>query len=108
MCKALVEQVKAGEAVHIYDAYNCFAMDTITTFCFARSMDCLKEPGFKAPLLLSLRAAQALHPVVKHIPPFKLLSKFPDVLVTFFDPGMKAVIGWRNVSIPLYALHTSQ
>lgn len=97
MSEHIVEHAKADEAVHIFNAYNCFAMDTITTFCFARSMKCLKEPGFKAPMLRAMHDALALYPVVKHMPLFKLFLKLPDAFVTFLNPGMKPVMDFRRV-----------
>lgn len=98
MSERMVDQIKAGKAVHIFDAYNCFAMDTITTFCFARSMKCLKEPSFKAPMLHAMHDALALYPVIKHIPFFKLFLKLPETFITFLNPGMKPVMDFRRVS----------
>ncbi|KAJ3527813.1 hypothetical protein NM688_g8076 [Phlebia brevispora] len=88
----MIEQCELGEVINVFDAYNCFTMDTITAFCFARSMECLKAPSFRAPMLVAMHDAQKYHPTVKHFPAFRLLMALPESLVTRLNPSMGGMI----------------
>ena len=47
-------------------------MDTITSFCFAKSVDALAEPDFKAPIIEAMEASLPAFIIFKH---FSLIRK---------------------------------
>lgn len=47
---------------------RCFAVDTTTSVCFARSVDALGEPEFKAPIVEAMEEAPAHLVLFKHFP----------------------------------------
>lgn len=47
-------------------------MDTITSFCFAKSVDALAEPDFKAPIIEAMEASLSAFVLFKH---FSLIRK---------------------------------
>lgn len=47
-------------------------MDTITSFCFAKSVDAISEPDFKAPIIEAMEASLPAFVIFKH---FSLIRK---------------------------------
>jgi len=68
-------------------------MDTITSFCFAKSVDALGAPDFKAPIVEAMEAARPGFPVFKH---FSFVRKTvlgkPPWLNVILNPAMAGLI----------------
>jgi hypothetical protein len=62
----------AGESSDLFFGLRCFTMDTITSFCFAKSVDALGEPDFKAPIIEAMEASLPAFVLFKH---FSLIRK---------------------------------
>lgn len=50
MCTAMQDLHSQGKSTNIQRAFRCVSVDTITSFCFAKSLNALKEPEFRAPV----------------------------------------------------------
>lgn len=72
LCKILAINNRAGKSSDLFFGLRCFTMDTITYFCFAKSVDALAEPDFKAPIIEAMEASLPAFIVFKH---FSLIRK---------------------------------
>ncbi|OBT92925.1 hypothetical protein VE01_08929 [Pseudogymnoascus verrucosus] len=72
LCKILAINNAAGKSSDLFFGLRCFTMDTITYFCFAKSVDALAEPDFKAPIIEAMEASLPAFVVFKH---FSLIRK---------------------------------
>jgi len=63
----------AGKSSDLFFAFRCFTMDTITTFCFAQSVNATDAPGFKAPIIDAMEASGPAFILFKHFPAFRRL-----------------------------------
>lgn len=61
-----------GKSSDLFFGLRCFALDTITSFCFAKSVDALGEPDFKAPIIEAMEASLPASIVFKH---FSMIRK---------------------------------
>lgn len=72
LCKILAINNAAGKSSDLFFGLRCFTMDTITYFCFAKSVDALAEPDFKAPIIEAMEASLPAFVMFKH---FSLIRK---------------------------------
>lgn len=62
-------------------------MDTITTFCFAKSVNAMDEPDFAAPIVEAMDNSLPTFHLFKHFPPFrKLIFSLPPWLAIKASP----------------------
>lgn len=73
-------------------------MDTITTFCFAKSVDALGEPDFKAPIIEAMEASLPAFVIFKH---FSLIRKavfnMPPWLTIRTSPQMAGLVQLQQI-----------
>ena len=83
LVEKLSEEFGAGKASDLFFAFRCFTMDTITTFCFARSVDATDVPGFDAPIIAAMEAAAPAFITFKHLPWLRrfIFSLPPDIAI---------------------------
>ena len=67
----LAANTKAGKSSDIYFALRCFTVDTIMIFCFAKSINALAAPDFKAPIAMAMDASNRAFQLFKHSKPFR-------------------------------------
>ncbi|KAF4626931.1 hypothetical protein G7Y89_g11222 [Cudoniella acicularis] len=72
LCEVLTANNSAGKSSDLFFGLRCFTMDTITTFCFAKSVNALAEPDFKAPIIEAMEASLPAFVLFKH---FSLIRK---------------------------------
>jgi len=76
-----------GKSSDMLYAFRAFAMDTITTFCFAKSVDAMDEPDFAAPIIIAMDSSIPALPIFRHFPPIKnLVLSFPPWLALKASP----------------------
>ena len=84
---ALATQNARGESSDLLFAFRCFAMDMVTTFCFARSVKAMDAPNFHAPIVEAMDASNPTFVLLKHFAPFrKLLFSLPPWLAIKASP----------------------
>ncbi|KAK4451272.1 cytochrome P450 monooxygenase-like protein [Podospora aff. communis PSN243] len=55
--RILQECTSASKSIDFFLAMRCLAVDVITTFCFAKKIDAVDTPGFRAPIILAMEAS---------------------------------------------------
>jgi hypothetical protein len=88
----------AGKSSDLFFGLRCFTMDTITSFCFAKSVDALAEPGFKAPIIEAMEASFSAFILFKH---FSLIRRavfgMPPWLSVIVSPQTAGLIDLQRV-----------
>lgn len=73
-------------------------MDTITSFCFAKSVDALSEPDFKAPIIEAMEASLPAFVLFKH---FSMIRKavfgMPPWLSVITSPQTSGLIRLQQI-----------
>ena len=68
-------------------AFRCFAIDTVTTFCFDKSVDAIDAPEFKAPIVEAMDNSLPTFHLFKHFPLFrKTIFSLPPWLAIKASP----------------------
>ncbi|KAI0084581.1 cytochrome P450 [Irpex rosettiformis] len=92
MCANIEQHIKEGRSINFFKAYQCFALDGITSFCFGTSMHATSEPGFDALILQAMHASLSIMQPLKH---FILLKKavraIPENIASVLDPTLKGL-----------------
>jgi cytochrome P450 len=88
----------AGTSSDLYLGIRCFAVDTITSFCFAKSLDALGEPDFKAPIVEAMEASLPAMIFFKHFGLIrKILFSLPPWLTVKFIPQTEGLIKFQKM-----------
>jgi hypothetical protein len=66
LCEVLKANNAAGKSSDLFLGLRCFTMDTITSFCFAKTVDALGETDFKAPIIKAMEDTLPTFVVFKH------------------------------------------
>jgi cytochrome P450 len=76
-----------GKSSDLLFAFRCFAMDTITVFCFNSSVNALDEPDFAAPIVEAMDNSLPTFHLFKHFPLFrKTIFSLPPWLAIKASP----------------------
>ncbi|KAK9343599.1 cytochrome P450 [Lipomyces starkeyi] len=87
LASVLTARDATGKSSDLFFAFRCFTMDTITAFCFAKSIDTMDAPEFKAPIVEAMEAANPTFVLFKHFALFrKLIFSLPPSLAMKFSP----------------------
>ena len=87
LVRVLTAQNARGESSDLLFAFRCFTMDMVTTFCFARSVNAMDAPNFRAPIVEAMDLTNPTFVLLKHFPPFrKLLFSLPPWLAIKASP----------------------
>jgi hypothetical protein len=65
-CEIIKANNAAGRSSDLYFGFRCFTVDTVTSFCFAKSVNALAEPDFKAPIVEAMEASNPAFIIFKH------------------------------------------
>src|SRR5882757_6264779 len=71
LASVLINNNTAGKSSDILFAFRCYAIDTITNFCFSKSVYALDEPEFAAPIVVAMDASLPTFHLFKHFPLFR-------------------------------------
>jgi cytochrome P450 len=97
----LKEQNAHGESADLLFALRAFTMDMVTTFCFAKTVNAMNEPDFRAPIVEAMDVSNPTFVLLKHFPLFrKTLFSLPPWLAIKASPE---TAGLTNLQIILRA-----
>lgn len=92
LCEALTNNSAAGKSSDLFFGLRCFAVDTITSFCFAKSVDALGEPEFKAPIVEAMEVSSDCLVLFKHFPWLQtILFLLPQSLALRIAPQISGI-----------------
>ncbi|OIW26308.1 putative P450 monooxygenase [Coniochaeta ligniaria NRRL 30616] len=87
LAETLSKNNEQGKSADLLFAFRCFAIDTITTYCFAKSVDAIDEPAWQAPIVVAMDNSLPTFHVFKHFPIFrKLIFSLPPWLAIKMSP----------------------
>src|SRR5436190_21394584 len=87
LAQILAKNDANGKPSDLLFAFRCFAMDTITTFCFAKSVNAMDEPDFAAPIVEAMDNSLPTFHLFKHFPLFrKSIFSLPPWLAIKVSP----------------------
>jgi cytochrome P450 len=88
LAEILAKNDRNGKSSDLLFAFRCFTMDTVTTFCFAKSVNAMDEPDFAAPIVQAMDNSLPTFHLFKHFPPFrKTIFSLPPWLAIKASPG---------------------
>lgn len=95
LCEVLTANNEKGKSSDLFFGLRCFTLDTITSFCFAKSADALGEPDFKAPIIEAMEVTLPAFVVFKH---FSLIRKVVFAMPTWLSAKTSAnMVGLTNL-----------
>jgi len=98
LCDVLKANDAVGRSSNLFLGIRCFTVDTITSFCFARSVNALEAPSFQAPIVIALEAALPSRVVFKHFKFIKHIALgMPKWLAKKMSPDLEGM--WNLQSI---------
>ncbi|TGJ85578.1 hypothetical protein E0Z10_g3226 [Xylaria hypoxylon] len=91
ICQRLKTEFRNLDRVLVVnDMWACWTTDIIADYCFDRRYNFIKEPNFKAPLVLSLiDLLERTHWATQFAWLAKVMFWLPDIVVGWIDPLMK-------------------
>ena len=99
LLEKLAENNASGKSSDLLFGFRCFAVDTITAFCFAKSVNAMDEPDFAAPIVEAMDNSLPTFHLFKHFPPFrKLIFSLPPWLAIKASPE---TAGLTNLQVAL-------
>ncbi|KAH8105264.1 cytochrome P450 [Cristinia sonorae] len=83
LCDAITTQVAAtGKSVNFTHGMRCFAIDTITSVCFAKPLNATWSPDFKSPMVLAMDKVLFLLETMVQFPAVRwLVRKLPPAIM---------------------------
>lgn len=72
-CDTLAQNHAAAESSNMYLGLRCLTVDTISAFCFGRSLNALSAPRFEAPIVIAMDYANPEFLPFKHLPSYRNL-----------------------------------
>jgi cytochrome P450 len=87
LAEILAKNDANGKSSDLLFAFRCFTIDTITAFCFAKSVNAIDEPEFAAPIVVAMDNSLPTFHLFKHFPPFrKTILSLPPWLAIKASP----------------------
>ena len=100
-CDALTRSNNANTPSDMYLAIRCLTVDTISAFCFGKSLDALSAPSFKAPIVQAMDYANPEFPPFRHLPSYRnLIWALPPAIATRFLPDTSGFAQISNLTQP--------
>ncbi|KAI1247304.1 hypothetical protein MGN70_011192 [Eutypa lata] len=72
-CNVLIKDEKAGQSSDLSSGFRCLGLETITSTCFGKSVDCFSNDNFHSPVLEAMETIVTWFMVFKH---FAIVRKF--------------------------------
>ncbi|KAF7509428.1 hypothetical protein GJ744_007991 [Endocarpon pusillum] len=89
---ALAKNNEDGVPSDLFNAFRAFTLDTITTFCFARSTNAMDAPGFNSSIIESMQAGNSSNKLFKHFPLLrKTIFSLPAWLACRVSPATAGI-----------------
>ncbi|KAI0791428.1 cytochrome P450 [Abortiporus biennis] len=90
LCDIIAVRSKEGLKSNLEQGFKCFSLDTITSFCFARSMNALRSPNFDSTTIHAMKAALPLLILFKHFPVLHwVVFAIPNWVNALLNPTLK-------------------
>lgn len=87
LTETLSKNNEQGKSADLLFAFRCFAIDTITAYCFAKSVDAINEPAWQAPIVVAMDNSLPTFHLFKHFPLIrKLIFSLPPWLAIKASP----------------------
>jgi hypothetical protein len=87
LAEVLTKNNANGHSSDMLFAFRCFAIDTVTTFCFDKSVHAIDAPEFKAPIVEAMDNSLPTFHLFKHFPLFrKTIFSLPPWLAIKASP----------------------
>jgi cytochrome P450 len=87
LVEVLTKNDANGKSSDLLFAFRCFAVDNITAFCFATSVNAIDEPEFAAPIVTAMDVSLPTFHLFKHFPLFrKTIFSLPPWLAIRASP----------------------
>ena len=87
-----------GKSSDLFLGIRCFTVDTIISFCFARSVKALEAPSFQAPIVIALETALPSRVVFKHFKFIKHIALgMPKWLARRMSPDLEGMWDLQNI-----------
>ncbi|THH01967.1 hypothetical protein EW026_g808 [Hermanssonia centrifuga] len=97
MCEGIAKQHGEGKSTNILLAFRCLAVDTITSFCFAKPANALAAPDFQAPIERAMTLSLPMVTFIKYFPAIKtFVAHCPPLLVSLLKPGLIGLVNMRK------------
>jgi cytochrome P450 len=71
LAETLISNNEQGKSADLLFAFRCFAIDTITTYCFGNSVNAIDEPAWQAPIVVAMDNSLPTFHLFKHFPLFR-------------------------------------
>ncbi|KAH9055044.1 putative P450 monooxygenase [Lactarius vividus] len=84
LCDALAHQFAAGKSSDLVLGFQCFSVDVITAFCYAKNWDATKAPDFESDIVLASHAVLPLFTMGKYLANFVLTDQIDKIV---HNPG---------------------
>jgi hypothetical protein len=87
LAETLAKNNEQGKSADLLFAFRCFAVDTITSYCFAKSVDAISAPDWQAPIVVAMDNSLPTFHLFKHFPLFrKTIFSLPPWLAIKASP----------------------
>lgn len=98
MCANISKQVEEGKTINIFNAYRCFALDGIASFCFGTSMNATEAPDLVSHMVEAMHASMPMTTLLRSFPTLqKVVTRTPGYITVFLQPQMKGLVDMRDV-----------
>ncbi|KAK5662225.1 hypothetical protein OQA88_8130 [Cercophora sp. LCS_1] len=96
--RLLEECSTATKSTDFLLAMKCLAVDNITTFCFAKNVDAVNTPGFKAPIIMAMEASIFNFLVFMNFPLVnKIIFSLPMWLARIASPELNGLFDLQEL-----------
>jgi hypothetical protein len=98
LCEVLTVNHSNGTSSDLFLGLRCFTMDTITSFCFARSVNAIAAPGFRAPIVEAMEACLPSFVLFRHFGPIrKFVMGLPAWLSVILSPATAGLVHLQQI-----------
>ncbi|TCD70358.1 hypothetical protein EIP91_003710 [Steccherinum ochraceum] len=98
LCDAIAQNDLYGKPSDFTHAFRCFALDTITSVCFAKPVEATRAPGLKSPMMISMDKALPILQLFVHFPIVRwIASKIPPDTMVAMHKSMKGYGQFRKM-----------
>ncbi|KAF7874896.1 hypothetical protein EAF04_002070 [Stromatinia cepivora] len=97
-CQVLTENNLSNQSSDIFLGLRCWTIDTITSFCFATSVEALSAPKFRAPVVLSMEDSLPSVITFRHFPLIRdIITGMPAWLSRKISPVTAGLIDMQQM-----------
>ncbi|KAI0258151.1 cytochrome P450 [Gloeopeniophorella convolvens] len=99
LCEALAKQFATGKSSDFLHGYQCFAVDVVMFFCYAKTLDATRAPNFEADVVLASEAVLPILTIGKYSGLFvRLVRHIPaSFAIRFGSPLIRSLFLLRKM-----------